>query len=151
MYSGLVHAHSGLRWLVLVFLLLAIATAWQNWSRKVDYPQGRWALLALIFTHLQLLLGLALYIWNAAAIKSKVQFGDMGAAMSNSIVRFYTVEHISLMLVAIAVITIGYSRAKKMSPAAEGHKALFTFYLIGLILILVSIPWPFRALGAGWF
>jgi hypothetical protein len=151
MYNGLVHAHSGLRWLVLLFLLMAIVTAWQHWSKKSDYPQGRWALLGLIFTHLQLVLGLVLYIWNAAAIKSKVQFADMGAAMSNSIVRFYTVEHISLMLVAIILITIGYSRAKKAAPAPAGHKTLFTFYLIGLILILVSIPWPFRALGAGWF
>lgn len=151
MYNGLVHAHSGLRWLVLLFLVLAIVSAWRHWSKKSAYPQGRWALLALIFTHLQLVLGLALYLWNGLSLQSKVRFSDMGEVMSNAILRFYTVEHITLMLVALVLITIGYSRAKKAAPAPQGHKTLFSFYLIGLILILVSIPWPFRALGAGWF
>lgn len=140
----LLHAHSGLRWLVLLFLVLAIVTAWSNWSKKAAHPAGKMPLLGFIFTHVQLLLGFILYF-----ISPKVQFAS--GVMKDSALRFYTVEHITLMLVAIVVITLGYRKAKGQSPAPEAHKTIFTYYLIGLILILVSIPWPFRGLGAGWF
>ena len=144
MYKMLLHAHSGLRWLVLLFLVLAIASAWSNWSKKADYPAGKMALLGFIFTHVQLVLGLILY-----CISPKVQFA--AGVMKDSVLRFYTVEHITLMLAAIAIITVGYSKAKRQTEKALGHKVIFNYYLIGLVLILVSIPWPFRGLGAGWF
>jgi hypothetical protein len=67
--------------------------------------------------------------------------------MKETVLRFYLVEHISLMIVAIILITVGYSKAKK----AASWKPVFTYYLIGLILILASIPWPFRIPVAGWF
>ncbi|OEJ99756.1 cytochrome B [Roseivirga misakiensis] len=145
MYNGLLHAHSGLRWVVLVLLLVAIANAF---SKKGN---GRWSpkdkkitLFAMIFTHIQLVLGIVMYFMSP-----KVVFSS--ETMSSPVLRFYTVEHISLMLVAIALITIGYSKAKRAISDAKKFKAVSTFYLIGLILILASIPWPFRNLGAGWF
>lgn len=144
MYNGLVHAHSGLRWLVLFFLVAAIGMAWRGWSNKQVYPSSKMPLFGLIFTHIQLILGLVLYF-----LSPKVQF--TADTMKNAVLRFYTVEHISLMLVAIVLITLGYSKAKRQQSAIQGHKTIFNYYLIGLILILVSIPWPFRNLGAGWF
>lgn len=146
MYPILVHAHSGLRWLVLVFLVLAIVNAARKQNGQTAYGASdkRVSLLALIFTHVQLLLGLGLYF-----ISPKVAF--TAETMSNTVSRFYTVEHTSLMLIAIILITIGYSRAKRQATDAQKFKTTFRFYLIGLILILVSIPWPFRGLGAGWF
>ena len=83
--------------------------------------------------------------------QTKVRFSEMGDVMGNSVLRFYTVEHITMMLIAIVLITMGYSKAKRQTEQARGHKTIFTFYLIGLVLILVSIPWPFRGLGAAWF
>ncbi|RME98546.1 MAG: cytochrome B [Bacteroidetes bacterium] len=144
MYNMLVHAHSGLRYLVLAFLLLAIITGWMKWSKQESYPAGKMPLLGLIFTHIQLILGLVLYF-----ISPKVQFA--GNVMKDAVYRFYTVEHISLMLVAIILITLGYRKAKQQAPQPLGHRTIVRYYLIGLVLILVSIPWPFRGLGAGWF
>lgn len=145
MYNGLVHAHSGLRWVVLVLLLVAIFNAFSKKS------SGQWTakdkkitLFAMIFTHIQLVIGLVLYF-----ISPLVQFSE--GFMKNPIYRFYSVEHISLMLIAIALITVGYSKSKRAATDAKKFGAVATFYLIGLILILVSIPWPFRDLGAGWF
>lgn len=72
--------------------------------------------------------------------------------MGNEVLRFYTVEHFVGMILAIAAITIGYVRAKRQAGSAQGYKTVFWFYLIGLVLILVSIPWPFRAgLNGAWF
>lgn len=146
MYQILKHAHSGLRWIVLALLIAAIVVAWQKWQKKETYEpkKQRLALFALIVSHLQLLLGLILYF-----ISPMVQFGS--ETMGDSVLRFYTVEHTTGMALALALITIGYSRAKRRAPAAGGYKTLATFYLLGLLLILISIPWPFRGLGAGWF
>lgn len=145
MYNGLVHAHSGLRYVVLALLLVAIFNAFSKkknstWTAK----DKKITLFAMIFTHVQLLLGLVLYF-----ISPKVSFSE--GFMQNEVLRFYAVEHLSLMLVAIALITIGYSKAKKASSDRKKFSAVATFYLIGLILMLAAIPWPFRNLGAGWF
>jgi len=145
MYNGLLHAHSGLRWVVLILLLAAIFNAFSKkktgvWTAK----NKKIALFAMIFTHVQLIIGLVLYF-----ISPKVSFAE--GFMKDSVLRFYAIEHISLMLIAIALITVGYSKAKRATSDAKKFGSIATFYLIGLILILASIPWPFRNLGAGWF
>jgi len=138
----MVAAHSGVRWLLLLFLLIALFQTFSRRGKFGDIKETKSVLIAFIFTHLQLLLGLILYF-----ISPKVQFG--GATMSNSLYRFFTVEHSLLMIIAIILITIGYSRSKR---APKPFNVAFNFYIIALVLILIGIPWPFReALGAGWF
>ncbi|MFT6827010.1 MAG: hypothetical protein ACI9Z3_000110 [Roseivirga sp.] len=145
MYNGLSHAHSGLRWVVLILLLVAIFNAFSK-KKSGTWTAGdkKLALFALIFTHIQLLIGFVLYF-----ISPKVSFTE--GFMKDDVLRFYAVEHVSLMLVAIALITVGYSKSKKAATDAKKFGAISTFYLIGLILILASIPWPFRNLGGAWF
>ena len=144
MYQGLVHAHSGLRWLVLLLLLAAVFVSFQKRSGQAGYADGdrKLYLFTLIATHIQFVLGLIL-----AFISPKVDFSMMG----EKLYRFYSVEHTIGMLIAIALITVGYSRQKRASSDVNKHKAVFTFYTVGLLIILLSIPWPFRNLGAGWF
>jgi len=146
MYNGLLHAHSGLRWIVLILLVLALVQAVSGWMNKKDFTEGnrKVALFALIFTHIQLLIGLVLYF-----ISPKVAFVE--GFMQNDVYRFYAVEHLSLMLLAIILITVGFSTAKKAGESILKHKKIAIFYGIGLVLILAGIPWPFRGLGAGWF
>lgn len=145
MYNGLSHAHSGLRWVVLILLIAAIYNAF---SKKRSAPwtakDKKIALFAMIFTHIQFVLGLVLYFKSPKVVFSSETMGD-------SLLRFYAVEHITLMLVAIALITVGYSKAKRATSDTKKFGAVATFYLIGLILILASIPWPFRDLGGTWF
>lgn len=146
MYNGLLHAHSGLRWIVLALLIWALVKAISGWLGQKEYQNSDRlsALFALIFTHIQLLIGLGLYF-----ISPKVAFVE--GMMQNSEMRFYAVEHIAMMIVAIALITIGFSTAKRAAAATAKHKKVAIYYGIGLLIILVSIPWPFRITGAGWF
>jgi hypothetical protein len=133
------HAHSGLRYVVLALLIAAIATAYNKWKNN-DPADSKLYSFALISTHIQLVLGLVLYWLNWGA---KVNF----SMMKETFYRFYSVEHLVGMLIAIALITISRSAGRK-----GNHKKVFTFYLIALLLILASIPWPFRAaLGGAWF
>lgn len=146
MYNGLVHAHSGLRWVVLILLVFAIYNAFSKKGNGAEWTEKdkKVTLFAMIFTHIQLLIGLVLYFQS-----QYVQFSD--GFMKNPIYRFYSVEHIFTMLVAIALITVGYSKSKKAAESAKKFKSVATFYLIGLILILAGIPWPFRIETAAWF
>ncbi|WP_028664455.1 hypothetical protein [Runella zeae] len=134
----LVRAHSGLRYVVLGLLIAAIFVAFSKRGER-NAPYSKVYLFAMIATHTQLLIGLILYALDFGV---KVRF-DM---MSDKFYRFYTVEHMVGMLVAIVLITIGHSQAKKLN-----HGKVFAYYSIALLLILISIPWPFRNLGAGWF
>lgn len=146
MYSILQHAHSGLRWLVLIFLIMAIFNAL---TKKAS---GQWtasdkkkSLFALMFTHIQIILGIVLY-----GMSPKVSFGE--GWMANSMTRFYGMEHITMMLIAAILITIGYSTSKRASTDTAKFKRIMIFYSLGLLVILAAIPWPFReALGGGWF
>ncbi len=147
MLEMLKHTHSGLRWLLLIFIIVAIANAFSKKKSATEYSKSDKmpVLLTLIFTHTQLLIGLILYF-----ISPKVSFhaGFMKEAAS----RFYGIEHISMMIIAVILITIGYVKAKKETNISKKHNTVFLYYLIGFIIMMVSIPWPFRtALGAGWF
>jgi hypothetical protein len=143
MYTGLLHAHSGLRWIVLVLLVWALIKAISGWTGKKEF-QKLPSLLALIFTHIQLLIGLFLYFKS-----SNVSF--QSGVMESSVLRFYTVEHILMMIIAIGLITFGFSSAKRLEAALAKHKRISITYGLGLLIILASIPWPFRGLGTGWF
>lgn len=136
-----------MRWIVLIMILIAIVNAVIKMNKGSEYTAAdkKWGLYALISTHIQFLVGIILYF-----ISPWVQFG--AETMKNAALRFYTVEHISMMILAVALITIGYSKAKRQTEDKKKFKTTFVFFLIGLIVILAAIPWPFRtALGAGWF
>lgn len=116
-------------------------------SFKKGTPSNKvkpYVLFTLIITHIQLIIGLVLYF-----ISPKVVF--QAASMKNSVLRFYLVEHISLMLIAIIIVTIGYVKWKKATEGTAKMKQLFWYYTIALFLIILSIPWPFRIAGAAWF
>ena len=103
-------------------------------------------LFAMIMLHTQLLIGLGLYFINE---KSKVSYGE--GWMKDAMFRFFGLEHILGMLIAIVIVTIGRKKAEKLVGTRDKHRKIMVTYTIGLILILASIPWPFReALGGAW-
>ncbi len=152
MHNFLIHFHSGFRYIVLLFLIMAIVKAFSGWTNRKNYrPTNRKLnLFAMIFIHVQLALGLALYFMSDPV---QAAFADMGAAMKNPVLRFWAVEHILGMVVATALVTIGRKRAEKAKRDQLKFKRIAIFYLIALIIILVSIPWPFlrESIARGWF
>ncbi|WKN32313.1 cytochrome B [Porifericola rhodea] len=150
MYTGLLHLHSSLRYVVLILLIIAVVKAWMNWQGNKDFTAGdkKIYLFTFIASHIQLLIGLVLYF--VSPIVDQV-YTDFGAAMKNQVLRFWGVEHFVGMLLAIILITVGYSSSKKVADAIAKHKKIAIFYTIGLIIILVSIPWPFSSVARPWF
>ena len=91
-------------------------------------------LFALISTHIQAFLGLVLYF-----VSPNVMFSDMGAVMKSNVYRYWTVEHIVLMLIAVVLITIGYSKSKKALTDAAKHRTVAIFFTIAAILVIAGI------------
>lgn len=146
MYNGMLHAHSGLRWLVLIFLVLAIIKSFAGWFGKKDFNKSDnlIALLLLSFTHTQMIVGIILYF-----ISSKVV--AIGDAMKDSVLRFWAMEHGITMLIAIALITIGRVKSKKAETSELKFKKGAIFYTIALVLILWAGLIKPSLLGAGMF
>ncbi|MDO8899686.1 MAG: hypothetical protein Q7V19_18695 [Bacteroidales bacterium] len=145
MYIPLLKSHSGLRWILLILFVSALVMLFRAaYQGKFSKKLVLTAKMTLILTHIQLILGLVLYF-----ISPKVMFA--ASSMKVTVSRFYLVEHISLMLIAVILLTIGFSKAKNLLNTQAGAKKMFTYYLISFILIMISIPWPFRSFGAGWF
>lgn len=138
MLKGLQHLHSSLAYLVLAGLLLSgILFLVRRGSGSFSAGDKRLALITLILTHVQLILGLILYFVGPKGFA----YFDNPDVMTNNTMRLYALEHILINILAISLITIGYSRAKRATAAKRKYTLLASFYLVGLVLILSRIPW----------
>ena len=143
MNTGLLHLHNLLRWVILITLILSIA--------KLLTKQNalKTSKILLISAHTTLVLGLYQYFFGPVGFQLISQAaGGMKEVMKDAAGRFWAVEHILSMVIAIVLITIGHIKYKKGGKPSTTS----TFYLIALLLILSAIPWPFRAgIGRPWF
>lgn len=146
MYQAFLHIHSGLRWVVLILIITAIFNAIGGKKRNSYEKKDKLInLFTMVSMHTQLLIGLVLYF-----ISPRVNFAS--GWMKDPSSRFYGMEHLLMMIIAIVLLTIGRKKAEKATDAIKKHKTIITWYVIALILVFVAIPWPFRtALGGQWF
>jgi hypothetical protein len=138
MYTGILHLHSGLAYLVLLGLIVCIIYAMVGAlsGREFTDKDRKFGLIGLIPTHLQFLFALILYFI------SPLGFSNLsGETMGDATARLYAVEHPLINLIAVALITIGYSRAKKLTYIKSRLRSIYLFFGIGFILILSRIPW----------
>jgi len=137
--------HSVLRWTILIILFMSIFSAFMGMQKQKAFTatDNKIGLFLTIVADSQLLLGLLLYFVGTMGMQNIQRLG-MAEVMKNAYARFFAVEHILMMLIAIALIHIGRAKSKKAATDLSKHKNSFWFYLIALILILASIPWPFR-------
>lgn len=140
-YSVMLFLHSWMRWAVVITAVLVIVQAFRGWSGGVawDATKARFASWFVNATSIQLVIGLILYGFLSPVTLQA--FSDMGGAMKDSVVRFWAVEHMSVMLVAVALAHIGAGRVKKAADDQAKHRAAAIFFTIAIVLILVSIPW----------
>lgn len=151
-HGYLVTSHSGLRWLLLVIITGAIGYAINGiiTKREIDDIDDRLNKFTVVFAHIQLLIGYLLYFVTSPVVKAAQS--DMGAAMKDSALRFWAVEHLVGMTLAIVLITIGRNRFKKAPTEYRKLRSTAIYFSLGLLMMLASIPWPFReSLGRGWF
>ena len=134
MHEVLQPSHFALRYVVLVLLIVVIVASLMGWVGKKPYTgtNNKLSLFLLIATHLQFVLGLLLYF-----VSPFVQFNS--STMKDATTRYWTVEHVSMMIISVALITAARNTAKKMTVDESKHKRLFIFNTIALLIILAAI------------
>lgn len=141
MYETIQIVHSYLAYIVLAILFLAVANAIMGWVGNKMFTMEkdlRLSLFALILSHIQLVVGLILYFVSSNGLQA-VQTLGMGGL--NSASRLLAVEHPFINIIALVLITVGWSRHKKFMEGRKKFKSIAIFYGLGLVLILSRIPW----------
>lgn len=150
MYNWTLFLHSIFRWFILVFLVINVINAIVNNGREYNKKDRTWYLRLLITSHFTLLIGLYQYFLGPKGWVY-LQTNAMGDIMKNSTLRFWFIEHITGMLIAIILITIGNKISKSQTiDATVKHKKLLPYLIIALAIILAVIPWPFRFAEVPW-
>ncbi len=136
MYNFIQKFHSGWAYLALILLFVAVINSLIGHLSKKEFTarDKKIALMALIATHIQLLVGLILYFVSPLG---KASLGNM----KDAALRLTSVEHPLINIIAIVLITVGWSKHKKGLTSEAKFKPLSFFYAVGLILILARIPW----------
>jgi hypothetical protein len=143
MYTFVLSLHSWLRWVALIAGVLATYSVLSE--RESSSRADLWGLVLMISLDVQLLLGVLLYValspFTAEAMR------DFGAAMRNPGLRFFAVEHVTLMLVAIVLAHAGRVMARKAKTADARRMRLLMCYGLATLLMVLAIPWPGMASG----
>jgi hypothetical protein len=140
-YNIIKEAHSGWAYLVLILVFVAFVNSIIGFSSNKAFAakDRKIALFGLIATHIQLLIAMFLY-FSSPYFNTMKQIG-MGEVMKNSELRLYLIEHPMMNIIAVILITVGFSKHKTAPTDKAKFKSIWLFYLIAFILILSRIPW----------
>jgi hypothetical protein len=146
MHQILLTLHSFIRWLVLLSLLYAIFRAYKGYTyklifNKMDDAVRHWT---ATFSHIQLIIGITIYF--KSPIVKLIGFGNEGSNFISEHL-FFKAVHISMMIFAVIIITIGSAKAKRMEHDTQKFKTMLIWFSIALIIIFIAIPWPFSPLA----
>lgn len=141
MYETVKFLHSYWAYLALAILVISALNALIKFfgNKEFGAVDFRISLFTLIVYHIQLLIGIVLFF--SAGYVAIIRETGMGEIMKNAALRSNVVEHPLTMILAVILITMGYSKHKKKLTSKPKFKRLAIFYTIALILVLAIIPW----------
>ena len=133
--------HSGWAYITLLILIIAVVNAIIGVTSNKEFQEKdlRIPLFALIIAHIQLLIGLLAYFTSAQFALLKEQ--GMGAAMKDPEIRLVIMEHPLMMILAVVLITVGFSKHKNKSTDKAKFKTIALYYGVALLFVLSRIPW----------
>jgi hypothetical protein len=150
----LVHVHSILRWLIVVLGVLVLVNSFfgmrsKGLFTKTDNNLSKYLMAS---THIMLVIGLIQYFLGNKGFAYIKEYGMKGI-MASKALRFHGIEHITTMLIAIILITLGRIIGRRKTEGNQAHKTIFWFTLVAFLLILVRTPWPWMQGGVagGWY
>lgn len=147
MYSQFLFIHSWLRWLVLFLLVITLAKFSYSLITKKSYTKIDRALSSALLgsVHLQFVVGLILYFGLSPIVQQS--FDNAKAAMKNSFLRYWFVEHFFSMFLFVVLIQFGFSLSKRSASSKTKHRFMLIFGFIAFVIVMINIPWPIREFG----
>lgn len=149
MYDLLLVLHSVVRWLVVLAGLAVVVQGLRGWlgGREWSTLDDRFGLIFTSVMDVQLLVGVLLYVVSPLI---RTVFQDFGAAMGTSGLRFFAMEHVLLMVIAVVIAHVARARVRRASDAEAKHKQAALLFGLSIVVVLLAVPWPFLAVGRPW-
>lgn len=147
MYSYLLISHSWLRWIVLIALLYAIGKAYSGvrTDRPFSKSDSRLLFATTRLTTIQFLLGIGLYFTSPL---TQYFLNNFSEAVHEREPRFFGLEHVTIMVIAVAILEMGAAKVKRQHDDRLKFQTMLRWLVIGLLLILSSVPWSFSPFTA---
>jgi hypothetical protein len=149
MYTTVLLLHSWIRWIALVACVGVTLAALRGKVEGEKSIADRWGLVAMLALDIQMLLGLVLYLGLSPSMREILN--HFGESMKRADTRFYAVEHISAMFIAIALSHVGRVLARKAATTAAKRTRLLVTFGLATLLIVAGMPWPGRPGGRDLF
>ena len=149
-YTLLLTLHNITRWLLIIAAVIALYSAFSGWLGKKAWTKqdDRAGMMFTSLFDLQVLFGLILYFFVSPITTAALR--NFGAAMSNSSMRFFAVEHFVMMLIAMGLAHVGRAQSRKAGTDSAKFKRAAIWFTVSVVLLLASIPWPFMAAARPW-
>jgi hypothetical protein len=141
MYTFILAVHNIMRWIVIVLAIIALVRAYWGWFGKREWSltDRKVGMYFSISMDVQLLLGLILYFGLSPITRAAIQ--NIGAAMAEAGLRFFALEHLFVMLLAVIVVHIGTALSRKADDSMAKHRRAAIWFTLAVLLILVGMPW----------
>lgn len=142
MFPTLLALHSLIRWFILTWVIYSIFLSYRGWRNNKKFTKhDNWVrIITVSFVHIQLIIGVWLYYISPIVDYFLKNFSD---SVHQTQLRFFGMEHITMMLLGISLVTVGSSIARRKKVDKEKFKAIVIWYSIALFIIFTSIPWEF--------
>lgn len=146
-FSTLLLLHSLIRWLLLAGLVAAVARGYQGWVSDCIFTKADRGLLKITnrLAEIQFIIGVALYAVSPLVRHFLSHFGE---AVHIRDLRFFGMEHITMMVISVGLISVGAARVRKKEGNRDKFKTMAIWLSVALLLIFVSIPWAFSPFTA---
>jgi hypothetical protein len=150
MHIFLLSVHNLLRWAIIIAMTIVIFRAFRGLFSKIDWTpmDQRIQLILTILLDSQALLGIMIYVFTSSL--TRTIFTDFQSVMSNPALRYFGVEHVTLMILGVIFAHIGSIRSKRGESSAKKFRQSVIWFTLSLILLLGGIPWPFLTYGRPW-
>ncbi len=145
MYSLVLRTHSVLRWLIIIAGLFAVVRAWRATASPGPAKAPASGMVFMAFFDVQVLVGLILHLTLSPI--TTVALHRFGAVMSNDVARFWVVEHPFGMLVALSLAHLGRVSSRRGVEDSRRRRRAAICFTLALVIVLISVPWPFMAYG----
>lgn len=145
MYVTLLFLHSWLRWIILSALVIVLVRAVYAYFNKDSYNKmdNVSAIILVATTHIQVFIGLVLYFLFSPFTTHPLS----ESMMSNSVIRYWKFEHITLMFIFLIVVQSARILTKKVANSPNKHKINIIFSLFAVLILLLGMPWPHKTYG----
>ena len=147
LYNVVLEIHSVVRWVVILTALFALIRAITGLAFKrgymaMDNRAGLWFTTAM---DIQLLVGVILYFFLSPTTTLALQ--NFSSVMGSSTGRFFSLEHVLMMVIAVVVAHVGRAMARRAPTAEQKHRRTLIWFGLSILIVLAAIPWPFLSYG----